>query len=54
MNDRISLVVASVLGLVAGMGHGVVSHYRELPFSLSDQVVESFGSNAFDQSRLEL
>ena len=41
MNDRTSLIIASILGLVAGMGHGVVSHMQELPFSLSQQVVES-------------
>ncbi len=41
MNNHASLVIASILGLVAGMSHGMVSHYQNLPFSLSEQVFES-------------
>jgi len=41
MNNLASLVVASVLGLVSGISHGVVSHSQDLPFSLSEQVIES-------------
>ncbi|WP_199194027.1 hypothetical protein [Pleurocapsa sp. CCALA 161] len=41
MNNHASLVIASILGLVAGMSHGMVSHYQNLPFSLSEQVLES-------------
>ena len=48
MNDPKSLIFASILGLVAGMSHGVVSHFQEMPFSLSEQVIESFGSDAFN------
>ena len=48
MNDRTSLIIASILGLVAGMGHGVVSHVQELPLSLSQQVVESLTEGKFN------
>jgi hypothetical protein len=48
MNDPKSLIFASILGLVAGMSHGVVSHFQEMPFSLSEQVIESFGSDTFN------
>lgn len=41
MNNQASLIVASIFGLIAGMSHGVVSHFQELPFSLSEQVIES-------------
>ena len=41
MENIASLVVASTFGLIAGIGHGVVSHFQDLPFSLSDQVFES-------------
>lgn len=36
-----SLLLSSFLGLVAGIGHGITSHYQELPFSLTEQVVQS-------------
>jgi len=48
MNNSVSLILASVLGLVSGMSHGVVSHYQDLPFSLSEQVVESVTGDRFD------
>jgi len=41
MNSSVSLIIASVLGFVSGMSHGVISHYQDLPFSLSEQVIES-------------
>lgn len=41
MNNIASLVLPSVLGLIAGIGHGITSHYQQLPFSLTDQVLQS-------------
>ncbi|NJK54625.1 MAG: hypothetical protein HC939_00975 [Pleurocapsa sp. SU_5_0] len=46
MNNHASLVIASILGLVAGMSHGIVSHDQNLPFSLSEQVLESINVNS--------
>lgn len=48
MKDSTSLIVASIFGLVAGIGHGVVSHIQELPFSLSEQALESLKQDNFD------
>lgn len=48
MNNQASLLAAAFFGLIAGMGHGVVSHYQELPFSLSEQVLESISSDSFN------
>lgn len=48
MNNQASLVVASIFGLIAGFSHGVVSHYQDLPFSLSEQVLESISGSDFD------
>ncbi|MGF1589039.1 MAG: hypothetical protein ACFCU7_07320 [Pleurocapsa sp.] len=41
MKDWASLILPSILGLVAGIGHGITSHHQQLPFSLSEQVMES-------------
>ena len=41
MKNLAALILPSVLGLVAGIGHGVTSHNQDLPFSLADQVIES-------------
>ena len=41
MKNLASFVLPSILGLVAGIGHGVASHQHELPFSLAEQVIES-------------
>ncbi len=49
MKDWASLIIPSILGLVAGIGHGVVSHYQDLPFSLSEQVIESISGKDFNQ-----
>ncbi len=49
MKSWSSLIIPSILGLVAGIGHGVVSHHQELPFSLADQVIESISGKSFDQ-----
>ena len=48
MNTTASLIIASVIGLVSGMSHGVVSHYQDLPLLLSDQVLESFNPNSYE------
>ena len=48
MNNQASLIIASILGLVAGMSHGLVSHYQDLPFSLSEQVIESIKGDSFN------
>lgn len=49
MKDWAALFIPAVLGLVAGTGHGIVSHYQDLPFSLSEQVIESFSSDRFNE-----
>ena len=41
MNNIASLLLPSVFGLIAGIGHGISSHYQDLPFSLTDQVLQS-------------
>ena len=41
MRNLASFVLPSFLGLIAGIGHGVVSHHQDLPFSLAEQVIES-------------
>lgn len=33
------ILLSAILGLVAGVGHGVVSHYADLPISLVEQAV---------------
>jgi len=48
MNNWVSFIIPSILGLVAGIGHGVVSHHQDLPFSLSEQVVESISGESFN------
>jgi hypothetical protein len=40
MNNWVSFLFPSILGLLAGIGHGISSHYQDLPFSLADQVIE--------------
>ena len=49
MKDWASFIIPSILGLVAGIGHGVVSHHQDLPFSLSEQVIESISGKDFNQ-----
>lgn len=49
MKDLASLLLPAILGLAAGIGHGITSHHQELPFSLADQVVESIaGDSSFN------
>ena len=51
MDNRSSLVLSALLGLIAGIGHGISSHYQELPFSLAEQFLQS--SAAIEQSFYE-
>lgn len=41
MNNFESLLLPMVLGLIAGIGHGISSHYQGLPFSLAEQLRQS-------------
>ncbi|WP_319418930.1 hypothetical protein [Pleurocapsa sp. FMAR1] len=41
MRNLAAYILPSILGLVAGIGHGITSHNQNLPFSLSDQLIES-------------
>ncbi len=41
-----SIVLSAVLGLIAGVGHGVVSHYADLPLSLVEQAIPSLQQDA--------
>ncbi|MGK7934682.1 MAG: hypothetical protein AB4206_02570 [Xenococcaceae cyanobacterium] len=50
MNNCASLVLPALLGLIAGIGHGITSHYQELPFSLTEQFLQS---SAIEQSLFE-
>lgn len=47
MKNLASFLLPSILGLVAGIGHGVTSHNQDLPFSLADQVVESVSGQQY-------
>ena len=49
MRNLASFILPSVLGLVAGVGHGIISHNQDLPFSLAEQVIESVqGERSFN------
>lgn len=49
MKTLASYLLPSILGLVAGIGHGITSHNQHLPFSLADQVIESVtGQQSFN------
>ncbi len=41
MNQFASLFLPAVLGLLTGVAHGISSHYQDLPFSLTEQVLQS-------------
>ena len=51
MNSFTSLLFASLLGLTAGIGHGVVAHHNDLPFSLTDQIVQSFDASIISNDK---
>lgn len=40
MNPLNSLALPMFFGLVAGVGHGVISHHHNLPLSLTDQIFQ--------------
>ena len=42
MNSVSPLIYATFIGLVAGIGHGFVSHHANLPLSLTDQFLQPF------------
>ncbi len=42
MNHLTSLILPACLGLFAGIGHGIVAHQADLPFSLTEQLTHSF------------
>ncbi len=42
MNYLAALVLPAALGLIAGIGHGVVSHCADLPMRLSEQLSQPF------------
>ena len=45
MNNFASLVLPAVIGLVSGIGHGITSHYLDLPLSLTEQLFPTLTSN---------
>ena len=44
MSNIASFVLPAIVGLVTGIGHGITSHYLDLPLSLTEQInpVSSF------------
>ncbi len=46
MNNVASLILPAIIGLLAGIGHGVTSHQQDLPFSLTEQVLESMNADS--------
>ena len=45
MNSLASLFLPALFGLMAGIGHGVVAHHNDLPFSLTEQVFTSHNTS---------
>lgn len=45
MNPLNSLLLPMFFGLITGIGHGVISHHHDLPFSLTDQIWENIHSS---------
>lgn len=48
MKNLAPYIIPSILGLVAGIGHGIASHHQDLPFSLAEQVIESVQPTNFN------
>lgn len=47
MNNLVNLILPAVFGLVAGVGHGIVSHHAELPVSLTEQFLQPLHADQF-------
>ena len=45
MSNLASLVLPAVIGLASGIGHGIISHYLDLPLSLTEQLSPSLTSH---------
>lgn len=45
MKNLASLILPGIVGLVAGIGHGITSHHLDLPFSLTEQAAPSLTVN---------
>ncbi|MGF1512440.1 MAG: hypothetical protein ACFB5Z_01910 [Elainellaceae cyanobacterium] len=41
------IVLSAILGLIAGVGHGIVSHRADLPVSLVEQAIPPLQSDSF-------
>lgn len=52
MNGLSSFFLPAVLGLMAGIGHGVFSHNADLPVSLSEQLL-SFASASVQSDSID-
>ena len=42
MDNLKHLVLPAFLGLTAGVAHGFIAHYADLPMSLTEQLVKPF------------
>ena len=42
MKTLASITLPALFGLVAGIGHGIMSHQADLPMSLTEQVAAPF------------
>ncbi len=49
MNSLTSLILPSLIGLIAGINHGIISHRVDLPFSLPEQVIQTLDPQDFSQ-----
>jgi len=38
MRTAEEVAIAAIIGFIAGLGHGIVSHYVDLPLSLPEQI----------------
>lgn len=47
MSNVAYFFIPAVIGLLAGVGHGITSHYFDLPFSLFEQIISS---SSFERS----
>ena len=47
MNNLSFFLGPALLGLVAGISHGIVSHYADLPLALTEQFVAPLSASPF-------